>query len=104
MSSFRDDDQRDRVIRFLVGPVHAVSFAALPSPYALVAADASPRDRVLIAIASGLCDSAVLIDVKSLVDLPPDDLVSVGSLLVAMANGPDDVDEWLQMMEIGHAD
>lgn len=99
MSVFRDDEQRDRVIRTLLGRdllsrLHATRLGALVADGPLSADDAA-----LVALTNGLLGIGVVVYVRDVVLLPPEALMRVGSLLVAIADGPGDVDEWIDMLK-----
>jgi hypothetical protein len=60
-----------------------------------VGADDTPGAATLLAICWALWNGAAPPDFQEVLSLPPPLLRSVGSLLEAVAGGPEAVDEWL---------
>jgi hypothetical protein len=93
---FRDRAQRDRVARALVPSEEMWPFIEgrqLPHDSVFQSA----RDRQIYGLAYEVFRGQL--SFHSLHSLEPDVLVAAGSLLVALGNGHDDIDEWLTMYE-----
>jgi hypothetical protein len=84
---FRDRAQQDRVLATVLGADFARRLWRNPGFRTL------PLTHVVLALVD---EDRPPAKVRDLLRLPPAELTLVGSLLVALANGPDDIDDWIK--------
>lgn len=108
MNTFRSEQQRDTVLKILARELgrpgaserfrarYGVFSNPFRSPEAKAAhEDADRLDQLLEVV----CQSRSVSIGHVLAVLEPQHVVALGSLLVSLANGHDDIDEWIAMFE-----
>jgi len=98
MNHFRDDEQLDTVIRTLLGKDLSEVVYINQNQTMVSRRRLQPEEITTVNAANGLMGVRLITYMTNLFELSPERMMRLGSLLVAMANGPEDVDEWIEMM------